>query len=124
LASGLKSIAIPKNVKNIGDDTFRGCEMLECVMLNENLETISNAFNNCISLRKIIIPKNVKTIDKRAFIDCKNLKKIILTNKVNEDFMQKYEDKITYVNLDMLINSGTSFREANKILKNNGVNER
>jgi len=123
--TALTEIYIPDSVSEIDTEAFFACKSLKSVRLSKKIDSIlSYCFAYCSDLKYIEIPKNVKTIDKRAFIDCKNLKKIILTNKVNEDFMQKYEDKITYVNLDMLINSGTSFREANKILKNNEVNER
>jgi hypothetical protein len=66
----LKSVKIPKSVKQIDEEAFTGYTGLEEIIFEEGsqLETIGEeAFSNCESLKKIAIPKSVKRIDEYAF---------------------------------------------------------
>lgn len=75
----IKSVTVPKTVKEIGEETFFDCDMLREVVLNQGLEIIgSNAFFWCEKLEKIDIPDTVKEIGKGAWQGCKKLTEIKL----------------------------------------------
>ena len=75
----IKSVTVPKTVKEIGEETFFECDMLREVVLNQGLEIIgSNAFFWCEKLEKIDIPDTVKEIGKGAWENCEKLTEIKL----------------------------------------------
>lgn len=75
----IKSVTVPKTVKEIGEVTFFECDMLREVVLNQGLEIIgSNAFFWCEKLEKIDIPDTVKEIGKGAWENCEKLTEIKL----------------------------------------------
>ena len=64
----LQSIKLPKTLKKIGNNAFRGCVGLLEVQLPSELEEIgSMAFFNCRYLDNILIPSSVRFIGKYAF---------------------------------------------------------
>ena len=64
----LQSIKLPKSLKKIGNNAFRGCIGLLEVQLPSELEEIgSMAFFNCRYLDNILIPSSVRLIGKYAF---------------------------------------------------------
>ena len=86
-ASGIKSITISKNVKNlnIGNRAFYNCENFESLDLssNDELENIfigEKAFCQT-AIRSIIIPRNVKNLNigNCAFQECKQLESLDLS---------------------------------------------
>ena len=78
-SSGLKSIKLPDELKNISIGTFGFCKDLEEVTLPEKLEHIqSEAFYGCTSLEKIDIPENTSQIDANAFMSSSSLKEVII----------------------------------------------
>ena len=55
----LKSICIPKTVKNIGEYSFINCIALKEIYIPDGVETIGNyAFDNCTSLSEVSLPYN------------------------------------------------------------------
>lgn len=82
---GLKSIKLPKSLKEIGRDAFLGCNSLETVIFNDELETIKEwAFGNCPKLDNIELPANLKVIKQSAFSGC-NFTKFKLPDNVSGD---------------------------------------
>jgi hypothetical protein len=78
LSSGLRRIAIPKNVEIIGSSSFFGCKELTEVVFEENKclrEIGAHAFNSC-GIAKIVIPSSVESIGNCAFVFCRNLSNI------------------------------------------------
>ena len=106
MSTGLTSVTIPDNVKNvnnyafsdcgaltsatvgkgaeiIGSGAFRDCTALETVTLNEGLDTIgSGAFENCTSLKNVKIPDSVTTLGDGAFRGCTSVTEITVPEKV------------------------------------------
>ncbi len=79
----IKEIALGENVKEIGDEAFRGCEKLSRVLLRGGVEFIGDcAFMDCNALGQIIIPRTVRTIGQEAFASS--------TEVIREDCMQMY----------------------------------
>jgi len=120
----LKNIKLSNSLTKIPDHCFSYCIGLKEIKLPKNIKTIEQYAFSMTDLENIIIPKNVNQINYYAFDYCDKLQKIVLINDVNRDFMYKFRNKIVYADLDVLIENGTSFKEANKILKDNEVNER
>lgn len=79
--TGLTSIIIPDNVKSIGERAFYKCYNLKEIVLSENLESINEyTFNACSSLTNIIIPNSVTNIERYAFTDCKKLTSVTVSD--------------------------------------------
>ena len=77
----LKSVTVPKNIKDIGEKAFYHCNSLESINLREGIETIGRyAFFSAI-ITTISIPASIKTIDEYAFVSCRELKEIISYGK-------------------------------------------
>lgn len=69
----LEDFLVPKDVKILHTDTFRGCRSLSNIsfLSSGNLERIcENAFYWCNALTNIVIPKTVSVIEGHAFEGC------------------------------------------------------
>lgn len=67
----------------VGEETFRGCRLLESVVLPQTVTTIDKyAFDYCEGLSNIIIPSQVTAINDGAFQDCSALSSIIIPSSV------------------------------------------
>ena len=81
----LTSIVISKNVKEIGEYTFRNCTKLKSIELPDGLTKISDGiFMNCIRLESIDIPDSVTNIGKATFENCFFISSIIISKNVKE----------------------------------------
>lgn len=81
--SSLKSVRIPKRIKNISEGAFEKCRALKEIILPLKLKRIGEyAFYDCRSLEKITIPKTVTAIKWGAFDKCRALKAIILPQNI------------------------------------------
>lgn len=89
----IKEIALPKNLKSVGNYLFDGCYSLEKVTLNEGLLSIGNgAFCNCTMLKSINIPDTVTQIGDNAFQWCESLKEITIPDSVAKIGNNVFED--------------------------------
>lgn len=122
----LKSVKLPKNIKEIGDrafgDALYGCVQLDnielpngllylgsCafshasfseVILPESLIEIGpNAFSNCHYLEKVTIPEGVEKIDDAAFWDCKFICDIHLPKSLKEFGHRVFSHCISLTNI-------------------------
>lgn len=104
--TGLKSITIPGNIKTIGANSFKQCDDLEELVLEEGIEKIEKgAFSRCYKLKSVTVPKSVKECygfenNKCQIIAFKDTK-FFTTN----DFNYAYY----YLEGDTINNSGNSF---------------
>lgn len=65
----VKTVILPKYLREIGDYTFKGCLSLKHVKINSSLEVIGcSAFEGCISLKKLTLPSSVKKIGRWCFL--------------------------------------------------------
>ena len=61
-------------VKSIGYEAFRCCNLLISVTIPEGVTSIGkNAFHSCFSMTSVIIPSSVTSIDEWAFAACQSL---------------------------------------------------
>lgn len=77
-------ITIPKSVKYISDDAFKGCFKITSVKFEapDKIEEIgAAAFSGCTSLKSFEVPKKILVLEDNTFNGCKSLKKI----KLNSD---------------------------------------
>lgn len=82
----LKTIKLPKTLKNIGNGAFYGCEYLQEIEIPENVKHIpSEAFRDCSMLEKVVLPEGLETIGsdstfigQGAFRGCEMLTNIII----------------------------------------------
>ena len=70
----LSSISIPGSIKEIPNQTFKGCTSLTKVEFGDGVEKIGDAiFDGCTSLTTVTIPKSVKEIPNQTFKGCSSL---------------------------------------------------
>lgn len=83
--SKITSVKISEGIRTIGYESFRGCSLLETVILPDSLKTIGEeAFMSCTALKEIKVPNSVETINKEAFSGCHALKRIELGSGITE----------------------------------------
>lgn len=79
----LRSVTLPKSLREIGDYAFYGCTSLISVTIPDSVTEIGNSsFSGCTSLTLIEIPDSVITIGEGVFQDCKYLEKAAISNNV------------------------------------------
>lgn len=134
-------------VTRLNPDTFTKCTALKEIILPKNLETIcSYAFADCIMLSSPVLPNSLIKINSDAFRNTRfntltlprNLEyvgPIIESSNINKIYYSKleksvYQSILKEINeskncqligqsLESLINDGKSFKEINKIIKDN-----
>ena len=95
----LTSIYIPQSVIAIGDSAFQNCTSLATVTFAENsqVNSISNVFYGCSSLKSIIIPANCTELGYMTFYGCSSLTSIYIPKNVIK------EGKNTFINCSNLV---------------------
>lgn len=79
----LKTVIINEGVQGISDYTFRGCTSLQNITWPGTLTSIGmHAFYECASLTSIAIPQGVENIGEYAFYNCTNLESVSLPKSV------------------------------------------
>ena len=77
----IKSVFIPKNIKNIGNNAFIKCDNLVTIEFEDDskVERIGNsAFWGCVNLNEVSIPGSVDFIGDHAFSYCDKLQSILV----------------------------------------------
>lgn len=98
------SVTIPKNIVEVGDDSFMACQIKEVrfedgsrlqkigdrafldgvtgkIQLPEGvLEIGQSAFEMCSGLKEVTIPKSVRSLGSRCFIGCDSLERVVILN--------------------------------------------
>lgn len=79
----LKSIYIPRGIKHIHEEAFKGCTKLSSAYISDSVITIGDyAFFQCEELSSLTIGSEVKEIGKGAFARCSSLKNINVPDSV------------------------------------------
>lgn len=82
--SGIKEIKLPKKLKTIGFEAFRGCKSLVSITLPKSVTSIKEgAFLNCESLKSAKLNSKLKTIGKDAFASTK-VKSVTIPSSVTK----------------------------------------
>lgn len=77
----LEKIIIPDSVEKIGAFAFYECQNLREVTMSKNIKEIGTvAFGRCYSLRYLTIPSSLEVLSDTAFSKCKNLNLILETS--------------------------------------------
>ena len=98
--TALKSITIPANYKNTGNNGFAGCTSLKTVVIKDNSDgyferTIDyHSFDGCTALTTVHIPVNIKSIDSTAFTNCS--KSLTLCSKNSVCLAKEYANNNSY----------------------------
>ena len=83
--SALEAISIPDSVKTLGEGVFSGCAALKEVKIPGEVTVIpKNAFSGCAALESVSIPASVTAIKEAAFDRCTALKNVTFLGKDDE----------------------------------------
>ena len=83
LGCGLVDIAIPENVRYIGDGAFRDCVNIRSVNIENGVISIGrSAFSRCSRLTNITLSTNLTEIGQDAFSSCVSLTNVIIPDPV------------------------------------------
>lgn len=92
--SGITSVTLSKNIKEIKTNTFCGCSNLTDITFPEGIEKIGEeAFSSCSGFTSITLPVSIREVDETAFAWCDNLTQIIAPYEA--DFILKDERVMT-----------------------------
>ena len=92
--SGITSVTLSKNIKEIKTNTFCGCSNLTDISFPEGIVKIGEeAFSSCSGLTSITLPVSIRDVDETAFAWCDNLTQIIAPYEA--DFILKDERVMT-----------------------------
>ena len=90
--SGVKTLAIPGNIKTIGDGAFHGTEATE-ITISDGVKTIErSAFYLCERAETIILGNTVEAIGQMAFYQCKKLKTLVIPDSVTSIGVQAFKN--------------------------------
>ena len=76
--TGLTSLVLPANVKEIGGQAFQDCQHLTQVQFDSRLEVIKDHAFKQTGLITLELPSGVNEIGEWSFEGCQNLKKVVL----------------------------------------------
>lgn len=77
-------VRVPRGVKVIGQNAFRGCDTVTSIRLPRSVTTICEcAFFGCSSLREITLSAKLSVIRKDAFAHCKMLETITFPKRLS-----------------------------------------
>lgn len=77
--TGVRQIAIPEGVREIGSYAFMSCGSLEKIELPDSLKTIGDhAFRQCDHLKNVTIPDGIEHIERETFWGCTGLESVKL----------------------------------------------
>lgn len=91
----LKQITLPKNLKIIGDDTFKWSGLTSIVIPEGVTEIGSRAFEACANLTSVTLPQSIRRMGDSAFGSCTSLVDVNIPQKVIEYF-SGYSDQEKY----------------------------
>ncbi|MBR4555647.1 MAG: leucine-rich repeat protein [Ruminococcus sp.] len=88
----IKALVFPGGIKEIADQVYMECNLLESITLSEETEVIGrSAFKNSKWLGSVSNAGNVKTIGAHAFSGCKSLKSIDLSDSLENIGKRAFE---------------------------------
>lgn len=76
MGSQIENITIPASVMEIGNEAFRWCENLRCVIFAKDscLEAVGDLCFADSGIQEINAPRSLKAIGKDVFARCKNIR--------------------------------------------------
>lgn len=81
--SKLKSVVLPKGLKELKSSLFSGCSALEKISIPDSVKTLGNGvFSGCAALKEVKIPGEVTVIPKNAFSGCTSLEGVSIPASV------------------------------------------
>lgn len=81
--SDIQSINIPKNIKEIKSNAFKGCQQLKTVTMPDEVEVIGESvFQDCPLLENVRLSEKLSSIPNRTFAGCKALTKLYIPDSV------------------------------------------
>lgn len=74
VAVRIKSIELPRTLKELGSSTFSDCESIDEIYLPLTVTSLGyGVFNRCVSLSSVNIPEGITNIRESAFYGCSSL---------------------------------------------------
>jgi hypothetical protein len=81
----LKSVRLPKSLRELGTGAFADCPALETVLIPEGITRLRKmTFSGCRALRSVELPHSVTSIGEWAFRSCHALETVLLPESVTD----------------------------------------
>lgn len=112
-------VSVPEGTTEIDGDTFFGNPFIETLILPDTLKKIQRPIaNSCNNLKTIVIKGNDIDISTHYIAtNCENLEHIYMSKTCADKNDIKFNDLYKELNLDAVIESAKSIKEANKLYK-------
>ncbi len=130
-STGLQKISLPEGLEVIADRAFDGCkDLVEVDLQTSALQVIGcNAFEGCVRLKDLKLPPSLKKIGSQAFAECESLSKIVFPNEcsLGEDiFLNTARSKVLFFSEDIGAIDQNAFNgfNVNGIFANKAVQEK
>jgi len=83
----ITSVIFSQNLKEIRDDSFKGCENIESIIFLDaiNYNIGKSAFESCKKLENISFSSGLSSIEEKAFKDCNKLKTTVFKTSTSLD---------------------------------------
>ena len=82
--TSITEFTVPADTRIIGTAAFRGCALLEAIVLPEGVLSLSSyAFAACTALADVSLPATLQNIDAYAFAECRALTDIVIPAAVS-----------------------------------------
>ena len=78
----IKEVILPERTSIIRESAFHSCSSLEKFTISENIQTIENCAFAYTGIKKAVIPKHLKTISNNMFYGCTRLKEVVIEEGV------------------------------------------
>ncbi len=83
--AGLRAVAFPESLSELGSWAFQGCVSLREAVLPEGMtELAEGVFCGCEKLRRAVLPETLRRVGRRAFKDCAALRELVFPAELTD----------------------------------------
>lgn len=83
--AGLRAVAFPESLEEIGSWAFQGCVSLREAVLPAGLTALgAGAFCGCEKLRRAVLPETLRAVGRRTFKDCASLRELVVSPRLTD----------------------------------------
>lgn len=77
-ACAFTAVTVPANVTSLGDSAFANNDLLQSIVFENTLETLTATLDDCDVLTAVTFPQGLKTIGEATFRNCESLTSVVI----------------------------------------------